>query len=54
MRTVAIVLIVLVLAVGGALGWALFHTNLQVTGKALQTLPARDRAAERRDICIFT
>ena len=46
MRTVAIVLIVLVLAVGGALGWALFHTNLQVTGKALQTLPARDRAAE--------
>ena len=46
MRTVAIILMVLVLAVGGTLGWALFHTNLQVTGKALQTLPARDRAAE--------
>ena len=46
MRTVAIILIVLVLAVGGALGWALFHTNLQVTGKALQTLPAQQRAAE--------
>ena len=46
MRTVAIILIVLVLAVGGALGWALFHTNLQVTGKALQTLPAQTRAAE--------
>ena len=46
MRTVAIILMVLVLAVGGTLGWALFHTNLQVTGKALQTLPARNRAAE--------
>ena len=46
MRTVAIVMIVLVLAVGGCLGWALFHTNLQVTGKALQTVPARERAAQ--------
>lgn len=46
MRTAAIILAVLVLAVGGALGWALFHTNLQVTGKALQTLPAQERAAE--------
>ena len=46
MRTAAIILIVLVLAVAGCLGWALFHTDLQVTGKALQTLPARDRAAQ--------
>ena len=46
MKTVAIVLIVLVIAAGGALGYALFHTNLQITGKALQTLPAADRAAE--------
>ncbi len=46
MKTAAIVLIVLVLAVGGCFGWALFHTNLQVTGKALQTLPAQQRAAQ--------
>lgn len=46
MRTAAIVLLVLVLTVGGVLGWELFHTNLQVTGKALQTLPARDRAPQ--------
>ena len=46
MKTAAIVLIVLVLAVGGTLGWALFHTNLQVTGRAMQVLPAVQRAAE--------
>ena len=46
MRTAAIILLALVLAVGGVLGWELFHTNLQVTGKALQTLPARDRAPQ--------
>ena len=46
MKTAAILLTVLVLLVGGCLGWALFHTNLQVTGKALQTLPAQDRAAQ--------
>lgn len=46
MRTAAIILLVLVLAVGGVLGWELFHTDLQVTGKALQTLPARDRAPQ--------
>ena len=46
MRTLAIILLALVLAVGGALGWALYHSNLQVTGKALQTLPAVERAAQ--------
>ena len=46
MRTAAIILLTLVLAVGGVLGWELFHTDLQVTGKALQTLPARDRAPQ--------
>lgn len=46
MRTAAIIFIVLVLVAGGCLGWALFNTNLQVTGKALQTLPARERAAQ--------
>ena len=46
MRTAAIVLLVLVLAVGGALGWELFHTNLQVTGKALETLPAAERVPQ--------
>ena len=46
MRTAAIVLTVLVLAVGGTLGWALFHTNLEITGKALQTIPAAERSAQ--------
>ena len=39
-------MIVLVLAVGGVLGWALFHTNLQVVAKGMQILPAQDRAGE--------
>ena len=46
MKTVAIVLIVLVLAVGGCMGYALFHTNLQVIGKSLQIIPAGERQAE--------
>ena len=46
MKTAAIILLALVLAVGGALGWELFHTNLQVTGKALQTLPAAERTLQ--------
>ena len=37
---------VLVIAVGGCFGWALFHTDLQVTGKALQILPASERSAQ--------
>ena len=36
----------LALVVGGALGYALFHTDLRVVGSALQTLPAADRPAE--------
>ena len=36
----------LVLVAGGTLGYALFSTNLAVTAKGLQVLPARDRAAE--------
>ncbi len=46
MKTAAIVLIILVLAAGGCLGYALFNTNLQVIGKGLQTLPATERAAQ--------
>lgn len=46
MKTAAIVLMVLVIAVGGCFGWALFHTDLQVTGKALQILPASERSAQ--------
>ncbi len=39
-------LIVLVLAVGGALGWALFNTNLQVIAKGMQVFPAQERIGE--------
>lgn len=46
MKATAIILIVLVLAAGGCLGYALFNTNLQVTGKGLQTLSAQQRAEE--------
>ena len=46
MKAAAIGLIVLVLVAGGTLGYALFSTNLAVTAKGLQVLPARDRAAE--------
>jgi len=46
LKTAAIVLIVLVLAVGGCLGYGLFNSTLQVTGKGLQTIPASERAGE--------
>ena len=46
MKKAAIVLMALALICGGVLGYGLFHTSLQVTGKALQTLPATDRGAE--------
>ena len=46
MKTAAIVLMALVLLVGGALGWGLFHTDLRVVAAGLQALPAQDRAGE--------
>lgn len=46
MKAAAIVLIVLVLAVGGCLGYGLFNTTVQVIGKGLQAFPATDRAGE--------
>ena len=46
MKIAAVVLMALALIVGGALGYALFHTDLRVVGSALQTLPAADRPAE--------
>ena len=46
MKTAAIMLSVLVLVVGGCLGYALFHTDLRVVGKNLEILPASDRAAQ--------
>ena len=46
MKTAAILLIVLVLAVGGCIGYGLFSTSLQVIGKGLQIFPAQDRLME--------
>lgn len=43
MKTAAIVLIVLVLLVGGALCWGLFHTDLEIIGKGLETLNGAER-----------
>ena len=37
---------VLVLAVGGALGWGLFHTNLQIEGKGFDRVSAAQRQGE--------
>ena len=46
MKTAAILLTVLALAVAGCLGYALFNTNLHVVGKSLEVLPASQRTAE--------
>lgn len=46
MKTAAIILMVLVLAAAGCLGYALFNTNLHVVGKSLEVLPAAQRTAE--------
>ncbi len=46
MKTAAITMIVLVLTVGGVIGWGLFHTDLEIIGKGLQTVAATDKAAE--------
>lgn len=46
MKKAAIVLMVLVLAVGGVIGYALFQTNLQVLAKGLQRTPAAERRKE--------
>ena len=46
MKTAAIVLVILVLAAGGCLGYALFNTDLRVVGKSLEVLPAAQRTAE--------
>lgn len=46
MKTTAILLMILVLAVGGILGYGLFNTSIIVTGKSLQTFSALDRPDE--------
>ena len=46
MKTAAIVLMVLVLAAGACLGYGLFNSTLQITGKGLQAIPASERAGE--------
>jgi len=46
LKTAAIILMVLVLAAAGCLGYALFNTNLHVVGKSLEVLPAAQRTAE--------
>ena len=46
MKTAAIILVVLVLAVGGLMGYGLFNTSLQITGKSLQTFSAQERQEE--------
>ena len=42
MKTFAIIMIVLCVALAGTLGYALFHTRLLVEGKGLQVLSAGD------------
>ncbi|MBR1585904.1 MAG: hypothetical protein IJ662_10215 [Clostridia bacterium] len=46
MKKAAICLMLLLLAFAGAVGYGLFHTNLQVVAKGVQIIPASDRAAE--------
>ncbi len=46
MKAVAIALMVLVLAVGGALGYALVNTNLQVVAKGMRVYAAQEIAGE--------
>ena len=46
MKKLAILLILLTAAVGGAIGYGLFRTNLQVTDKGLQTTPASEKPGE--------
>ena len=46
MKTIAIFLLALLLAVVGCLGYALFNTNLHVVGKSLEVLSAAQRPAE--------
>lgn len=43
MKTLAVIILVLVLAVSGMLGYALFNTALVVEGKGMQTLSAQSR-----------
>ena len=46
MKKLAILLILLTAAVGGAIGYGLFRTNLQVTAKGLQKTPASEKPGE--------
>ena len=46
MKTAAIILLVLVLAIGGCLYYGVNHTRLLLTGKSLQVLPAGERPAQ--------
>lgn len=46
MRTFAILMLVLLLAAASVVGYGLFHTELKVVGKNLQSFPAVERQAE--------
>ena len=46
MKALAIILTVLVLAVGGCICYGLYHTRLEVAGKGLQVMPAQERSAQ--------
>ena len=46
MKKAAVVLIVLVLLLTAAIGYELFRTTLQVTGKNVQVFPATERESE--------
>lgn len=46
MKKAAIIFLILTLIFAGVLGYALFHTTLEVVGKGLQSFNAGERAAE--------
>ena len=46
MKKLAIVLLLLAVAVGGVIGYALFQTNLQVTGKGVSAVSAAEKPEE--------
>ena len=46
MKKAAIVLMLLLIALAGVVGYGLFNTDLKVIGKSVQMVPATERAAE--------
>ena len=46
MKKTAILLLILLFLAAGTVGWGLMHTDLQVIGKSVRVLPARERTEE--------